>query len=149
MVGSWIGRSLVALLGLLTSLAVGMVVVGVTRELSLGLAVAAVLAGIVLLRVPSIGVTIDLERERIVLRTFWRTVSLTVDDLRRIDARVVGDGWPPGVRFVTREGREYGSIALCYLDEDRAGRFITQLETIAGNVADVALQPSSFRPSAT
>jgi hypothetical protein len=147
MVGSAIGRSLAALPGLLASVAAGMIIAGLTRELTLSLAVVALLVGIVLLRVTAIGVTIDLDRERIVVRTFWRKVQLSVDDLDRVDARLAGDGWPPGVRFVTRDGREYGSVALCYLDEERAGRFIAQLEALAGPAARVTLEPSSFRPS--
>jgi hypothetical protein len=147
MVGSAIGRSLAALPGLLASVAAGMIIAGLTRELTLSLAVVALLVGIVLLRVTAIGVTIDLDRERIVVRTFWRKVQLSVDDLDRVDARLAGDGWPPGVRFVTNDGREYGSVALCYLDEERAGRFIAQLEALAGPAARVTLEPSSFRPS--
>lgn len=149
MVGSWIGRSLVALPGLLASVGAGLIVAGITQAWAPSFAVTALLAGLVLLRVCALGVIIDLPREQVVLRTFWRTHRFGVDDLGLVTARGVGDGWPPGVRFRTADGREYGSMALCYLDEDHATAFIGQLRTLAGPDARVELEPGSFRPSVT
>lgn len=146
MVGSAIGRMLAALPGVLASVGAGLVVVGVTNEVSVGLGTVALLLGLVLIRVSTLGMIIDLDRERLLVRSFWRTRAVHIDELERIDARAVGEGWPPGVRFVTTDGREFGTLALCYLDEPQAVQLIGQLEAIADDIVEVDLSPASFRP---
>lgn len=146
MVGSGIGRSLVALPGLLASIAVGLIVAGLTRGLALAAGTTVLLAVLVVARAATVGAVIDLDRQQLVLRTFWRSHTIGSQDLWRVEGRSRGEGWPPGVRFVTTDRREVSTLALCYLDEEPAERLIEQLRAFAGGETELDVAPSSFRP---
>jgi hypothetical protein len=146
--GSWLGRALLAVPVVLAAVGVGLVVVGVTGEVVGGLATTAVLSAIALLRAARTGVTIDLERQQVVLRTFWRTHRVDAAALLRVDAHPRGPDGPAGVRFVLRDGREYGSVALAYLAARTAERLTAELGAVTeDDPIEVVLSPRFRGPT--
>jgi hypothetical protein len=146
--GSWLGRTLLAVPAVLAAVGVGLVVVGVTGEVVGGLATTALLGAIALLRAARTGVTIDLERQQIVLRTFWRTHRVDAAALLRVDAHPRSSDGPAGVRFVLRDGREYGSVALAYLASRTAERLTAELGAVTqDDPIEVALSPRFRGPT--
>lgn len=143
-VGSWLGRALSALPAALGAVGAGLVVAGWIGTPAPGVAVWALLTGAVLLRMSVTGLVIDLEREVVVVRTFWRTHRLAPDELRRVDAGGPAPG--PGLRFVTRDGREIGLLAVAYLDPPRAERLVGQLRDLAAaGPCEVTVDPAGLR----
>jgi hypothetical protein len=144
--GSWIGRSLAAIPAILAAVATGSVVVGLTGEVTTGLVTTVALAALGGYRAARTGVTIDVDRHEVVLRTFWRTHRLDASDLRRVDALDRGAEGPPGVRFLLRDGREYGPAALAYLAGPSAARLADDLRALTQEATfDVSLSTGSFR----
>jgi hypothetical protein len=144
--GSWIGRSLSAVPAILAAVAAGTVVVGMTGEVTTGLSTTVVLAALGGYRAARTGVTIDVDRHEVVLRTFWRTHRLDATDLLRVDALDRGADGPPGVRFQLRDGREYGPAALAYLADPSAARLADDLRALTEDAAfEVSLTTGSFR----
>jgi hypothetical protein len=144
--GSWIGRSLLAVPALLASVGMGIVLVGLTGSVTLGSLTSAVLAAIAAARAARTGVTIDLDREQVVLLTFWRTYRVDASALERVDAPPRGADGPWGVRFRLRDGREFGSLALAFLQGRPADALVADLGTLTSAAPfEVALTPASFR----
>jgi hypothetical protein len=124
--GSTLGRVLGAVPALLASVAVGLVAVGVGAPVAAGAGATAVLAAASLLRAARTGVTVDVERQELVLRGFWRTRRLDAATLARIDASR-REARPGTVRIVLRDGRSYDVVPLSFLAEHAAERLRTDL----------------------
>jgi hypothetical protein len=146
MTGSWIGRSLLAVPALLAAAGIGIVIVGMTGAVTVGLLTTIVLALLGVVRASRTGVTIDLEREQVVLRTFWRTHRVDATTLQRVDALPRSSERTAGVRFLLRDGREYGSHALAFLAVRSAERLISDLAALTEAAPfEVDLTTGSFR----
>ena len=146
MTGYWIGRSLLLVPVLLAGVGVGMVVAGITEQPTTGAQAAAAVVLLGALRALRTGVRIDRQRERVEVRTFWRTHRLSLDALHRVDAAGRTDAGTPSVRFLLRDGREYGSLALAYLAGQGADEFVSDLSAaLDGRGVEVSLTPASFR----
>ncbi|MFA9430635.1 hypothetical protein [Egicoccus sp. AB-alg2] len=146
MTGSWIGRSLVLVPVMLAGVGVGMVVAGLTAAPTVGGQAAAAVILLGALRALRTGVRVDTDAEQVRVRTFWRTHRLPLDALRRIDAGGRTEGGSPSVRFLLKDGREYGSMALAYLDGGAADALIADLRrALDGRGAEVSLTAASFR----
>lgn len=149
MTGSWIGRSLLLVPVLLAGVGVGMVVAGVTERPAAGGQAAAVVILLGAFRALRTGVRIDPVREQVRVRTFWRTHRLPLDALQRVDAAGRTDAGTPSVRFLLRDGREYGSLALVYLAGEGAESFVDDLRAaLDGRGVEISLTPASFRRAA-
>jgi hypothetical protein len=150
MTGSWLGRSLLAMPAMLAAVGVGTVVVGLTGTVSLGLLVTVVLAVLGGLRASRTGVTIDVERHQIVLRTFWRTHRVDAAALQRVEALDRSSEGTAGVRFLLRDGREYGSLALAFLATGASDRLVTDLGSLTvDDPFEVAITPRGARRAAS
>jgi hypothetical protein len=146
--GSGIGRVMSAVPALLAAMAIGIVIVGVSGQLLLGLLVTVALVVLTGLRASRTGVTIDIDRHQVVLRTFWRTRRVDAGELARVDRLRRHDAGASGVRFVLRDGREYGATELAYLASQAAERLIADLSALTeDDPFDVDLTPHSFRPA--
>jgi hypothetical protein len=147
--GSWIGRSLLAVPAVLASVGMGIVLVGLTGSVTLGSLTTVVLAALTAARAARTGVTIDLDRQLVILRTFWRTYRVDASALERVDAPPRGADGPWGVRFQLRDGREFGSLALAFLQGRPAAALVADLSSLtAAAPFEVALTPGSFRRAA-
>lgn len=120
MVGSPIGRAILALQANLAAVAGGLVVAGATGNPRAGLVVTVVTGAVCLVRALRTGIAVDLEHEDIVLRTCWRTARVPVAQVARIEGGTTRASGGPGLSVVTEDGRTYGSLAVAYLDRARA-----------------------------
>jgi hypothetical protein len=146
--GSWIGRAASAVPAVLAATGIGVVLAGTTGRIGLGMLVSVALTGLAVLRAARTGVMIDVDRHEVVLRTFWRTHRVDASDLARVDRLTRHDDGAAGVRFVLRDGREYGSTALAYLAARAAERLIADLAALTeDDPFEVELTPRSFRPA--
>lgn len=146
MTGSWIGRSLLLVPVLLAGIGVGMVVAGLTGVPGTGAQAAAAVILLGALRALRTGVRLDAEREVVRVRTFWRTYRLPLDALQRVDAAGRTEAGTPAVRFLLRDGREFGTLGMAYLDEDGAGQFVADLRAaLEGRGVEISLTSGSFR----
>jgi hypothetical protein len=144
--GSTIGRSLLVVPAMLAAAGIGIVIVGMTGAVSVGLLVTLALALAGAFRAARTGVTIDLDRQQVVLRTFWRTHRVDAAELQRVDALSRSTEGTAGVRFLLRDGREYGSLALAYLAVRTADRLIADLRALTEETPfEVDLTTGSFR----
>lgn len=149
MTGSWIGRSLLLVPVLLAGIGVGMVVAGVSGSPGTGGQAAAAVILLGALRALRTGVRIDAPREQVRVRTFWRTYRLPLDALQRVDAAGRTEAGTPAVRFLLRDGREFGTLAMAYLDEDGADQFAADLRAaLEGRGVEISLTAGSFRRAA-
>ncbi|MFA9446645.1 hypothetical protein [Egicoccus sp. AB-alg6-2] len=149
MTGSWIARSLLLVPVLLAGVGVGMVVAGLTADPAAGGRAAAAVILLGALRALRTGVQIDTRRERVRVRTFWRTYRLPLDALQRVDAGGRTDAGTPAVRFLLRDGREYGSTSLAYLAGHGADQFVGDLrDALEGRGVEISLTAASFRRAA-
>jgi hypothetical protein len=140
--GSWIGRATSALPALLAAAGIGLVLVGATGRVELGALVTGLLATVTMLRAARTGVTIDVERHEVVLRTFWRTRRVDAAALARVDTLERRTDGASGVRFVLRDGREYGAPALAYLAARASERLLADLGALTeDDPFDVVLVP--------
>lgn len=131
---------------LLAGIGVGMVAAGLTGSPASGGQAAAAVILLGGLRVLRTGVRIDAAREQVRVRTFWRTYRLPIDALRRVDAAGRTDAGTPSVRFLLRDGREVGTVAMAYLDEDGADQFAADLRAaLEGRGVEISLSSGSFR----
>jgi hypothetical protein len=125
---------------------IGLVVVGSTGRVGLGVLVTGGLTGLAALRAASTGVIIDVERHQIVLRTFWRTRRVEAAALARVDTLERRTDGAAGVRFVLRDGREYGAPALAFLAARVSERLAADLAALTeDDPFDVALTPPTLR----
>jgi hypothetical protein len=127
---------------ILAATGIGLVVVGATGRVDLGGLVTALLVAVVALRAARTGVTIDVERHEVVLRTFWRTRRVDAAALARVDTLERRTDGASGVRFVLRDGREYGAPALAYLAARANERLLADLGALTeSDPFDVVLAP--------
>jgi hypothetical protein len=144
--GSLIGRSLVAIPALLAAIGIGVLLAGLTGSVTAGLLTTVVLASIVVARAARTGVTVDLDRQEVVVRSFWRTNRVEAASLQRVDASARSPDGTAGVRFLLRDGRELASVALVYLTDRPATQLIADLGQLTLEAPfEVALTPGSFR----
>jgi hypothetical protein len=118
-VGSPIGRAILALQANLAAVAGGLIVAGLTGAPRAGVLVAAVTGGICLVRALRTGIAVDLDQDTILLRTCWRTARVPMTQVARIEGGTTRAAGGPELRLTTADGRSYGSLALAYLDRDR------------------------------
>jgi hypothetical protein len=118
-VGSPIGRLILALQANLAAVAGGLIVAGITGRPRAGLLVAVVTGGICLVRALRTGIAVDLDQDAIVLRTCWRTARVPMTQVARIEGGTTRAVGGPDLRVTTADGRAYGSLAVAYLDRDR------------------------------
>jgi hypothetical protein len=118
-VGSPIGRAILALQANLAAVAGGLVVAGVTGQPRVGLLVAVLAGGVCLVRALRTGIAVDLDEDEILLRTCWRTARVPMDRVARIEGGTSRAAGGPELRVLTDDGRAYGSLAVAYLDRDR------------------------------
>lgn len=131
---------------LLAGIGVGMVAAGVTGSPGTGGQAAAAVILLGALRALRTGVRIDARREQVRVRTFWRTYRLPLDALQRIDAAGRTEAGTPAVRFLLRDGREFGTLAMAYLDGDGADQFAADLRAaLEGRGVEISLTSASFR----
>jgi hypothetical protein len=126
-VGSPIGRAILALQANLAAVAGGLVVAGVTGRVSAGLLVAVVVGGVCLVRALRTGIAVDLDGDVIVLRTCWRTTRVPMARVARIEGATSRAAGGPQLRVLTDDGRAYGSLAVAYLDRDRTDALLRAL----------------------
>jgi hypothetical protein len=126
-VGSPIGRAILALQANLAAVAGGLVVAGITGHLGAGVLVAVVVGGVCLARALRTGIAVDLEEGTIVLRTCWRTARVPLEEVRRIEGGTTRAVGGPDLRLTTTDGRAYGSLAMAYLDPARCAALLGAL----------------------
>jgi hypothetical protein len=144
--GSWIGRATSAVPALLAATGIGLVLIGATGRVELGALVTGLLGAVAALRAARTGVTIDIERHEVVLRTFWRTRRVDAAALARVDTLERRTDGASGVRFVLRDGREYGAPALAYLAARAKERLAADLSALTEHDPfDVVLAPPRRR----
>jgi hypothetical protein len=77
-----------------------------------------------------------------VLRTFWRTRRVDAAALARVDTLERRTDGASGVRFVLRDGREYGAPMLAYLAARANERLLADLGALTeDDPFDVVLTP--------
>jgi hypothetical protein len=131
---------------LLAGVGIGMVAAGVTASPTIGGQAAAVVILLGALRALRTGVRVDEARDRVVVRTFWRTHHVPLDALVRVDAAGRTEGGTPALRFLLRDGREYASLGFTYLAGAAAERLGAELaRAVEGRGVEIALSPRSFR----
>jgi hypothetical protein len=118
-VGSPIGRAILALQANLAAVAGGLIVAGLTGQPRAGLTVALATGGICLVRALRTGIAVDLEDDTILLRSCWRTARVPMAEVARIEGGTTRAEGGPQLRVTTEDGRAYGSLAVAYLDRDR------------------------------
>ncbi len=119
MVGSPIGRAILALQANLAAVAGGLVVAGLTGQPRTGLLVAVVAGAICTVRALRTGIAVDLEHDAILLRTCLSTARVPIAQVARIEGGTTRAAGGPELRLVTEDGRAYGSLAVAYLDRER------------------------------
>lgn len=147
MVGSWIGRALIGLPAVLGAVGAGAIVVGWLGEIAPGVAAAAVLAGMAILRASRTGVFVDVDAGVIVVQGFWRDHTVAAADLERVDVSCSPETGAPGVQLVTVDGQELTPLALAYVAEDVTDRLIALVSAAAGRPVDVVVERPRLRPS--
>ncbi|MBS3941205.1 MAG: hypothetical protein KG028_09635, partial [Actinobacteria bacterium] len=71
------------------------------------------------------------------------------DALQRVDAAGRTEAGTPAVRFLLRDGREFGTLAMAYLDENGADQFAADLRAaLEGRGVEISLTAGSFRRAA-
>ena len=138
MVGSPIGRAILALQANLAAVAGGLIVAGLTGDPRAGLLVAIVTGAVCLVRALRTGIAVDLEHDAIVLRTCWTTARVPMAQVARIEGGTTRAAGGPDLRVVTEDGRAYGSLAVAYLDGARTEALHRTL-TLAGERAGFEL----------
>ncbi|GGI09680.1 hypothetical protein [Egicoccus halophilus] len=144
--GSWIGRALLLVPVLLAGVGAGMVVAVVSGDPAAGGGLAGVVSLLGALRALRTGARIEPTRDRVCVRTFWRTHRVPLDALERVDADGRTESGTPAVRFLLRDGREYGSLALAYLAEQAAKGLAADLrQALDGRPVEVVLPATALR----
>lgn len=146
--GSWLGRSVLALPAALGAVAAGVLVIGISGRAGPGFVVMGVVGLASLLRISRTGVMVDPEASEVQLTTFWRTHHIDTAQLAFVDTERPAEG-PPSLRFVTTDGREVRSTALLGSSDAQIGRFLGLLSSARHEGGfEVHLDASSFRPTA-
>jgi hypothetical protein len=129
MVGSWIGRAMLALPALFFAVGAGALVAGTTRDGAAGGAVTALLFAVVVARVAVSGVRVALDTERVVVRSLLRTTRFAVSEIAAVTAVPTAEDGPAIVTFLLQDGRRCGSLALAYPSPDAIDRLLADLRT--------------------
>jgi hypothetical protein len=127
MVGSWIGRAMLALPALFFAVGAGALVAGATRDGSVGGAVAGLILVVVTARVAVAGVRVVPDADLVVVRSLVRTTRFAVSDIAAVQAVPTTQDGPAVVSFLLRDGRRCGSLALAYLSPSGIDRLVADL----------------------